>query len=134
MTVELGDSFGELQPCAGAFYAKVNGAPETEGEQSIYSVIVYGHPTKPDGTVIDNIARERLRHRKKKTTATIGVTDEKRHDGGDDAALSRQAVPALAAAPRPREVLGVDRPLRQREPLQVGSDDDRGVLPQDVLD
>jgi len=80
VTVELGDSFGELQPCAGAFYAKVNGAPETEGEQSMYSVIVYGHPTKPDGTIIDNIARERLRHRKKKTTATIGVTDEKRHD------------------------------------------------------
>ena len=81
VTVELeGDSFGELQPSKGAFYAKVKSAPDAAGEKALYSVEVYGHPSELDGTVIKDVPRERLRHRKKKTVATVGVTDEKRHD------------------------------------------------------
>jgi len=81
VTVETAsETFGELQPCSGAFYAKVKVAAEVEGESAMYSVEVFGHETLTDGTVIDGIPRERLRHRKKKTTATIGITDEKRHD------------------------------------------------------
>ena len=46
----------------------------------MYSVIVYGHPSKADGTVVCRIPRERLRQRKFVTTATVGVTNERRHD------------------------------------------------------
>ena len=81
VTVELeSDHFGALEPCTGAFYAEVHESPGVTGEQAIYSVKLYAHPSKADGTVISGIARERLRHRKFQTTATIGVTDEKRHD------------------------------------------------------
>ena len=69
-----------LSPAKGSFYAVVHGTPAAEGEREIYSVTVYDHPSKADGTVIAGIPRERLRHRKKHTTAFIGITDEKRHD------------------------------------------------------
>ena len=75
-----GDDFGARQPTKGAFYAKVEAAPKDEGEGELYSIKVYGHPTMADGDVIEGVRRERLRHRKKHTTATVGVTDEKRHD------------------------------------------------------
>lgn len=81
VTVEMeGSTLGELQPTPGAFYAKVSASPGQCGEYEMYSVKVYGHPEKSDGTVIDGILRKRLRHRVKHTTATIGITDEKRHD------------------------------------------------------
>ena len=69
-----------LSPAKGSFYAVVHGAPVSEGEDEVYSVTLYDHPTKPDGTVLAGIPRHRLRHRKKHTTAFIGITDEKRHD------------------------------------------------------
>ena len=73
-----------LSPAKGSFYAVVHSTPISEAagrpEDETYSVTVYDHPSKPDGTVIAGIPRERLRHRKKHTTAFIGITDEKRHD------------------------------------------------------
>lgn len=75
-----GDDFGSDKPTKGAFYAMVVDAPDKEGEHELYAVKVLGHPTLADGSVIAAIKRERLRHRQKFTTATIGVTDEKRHD------------------------------------------------------
>ena len=69
-----------LAPAKGSFYAVVHSAPPSEDEQAAYSLTVYDHPSLPDGTVLAGIARERLRHRKKHTTAFIGVTNEKRHD------------------------------------------------------
>ena len=73
-----------LSPAQGSFYAVVHSHPIGEAadrpEDETYSVTVYDHPSKPDGTVIAGIPRERLRHRKKHTTAFIGITDEKRHD------------------------------------------------------
>ena len=81
VTVELNcDEFGQLEPAKGAFYAKVHSAPSQEGEGGLYSVKVYGHAALHDGEVVSDVPRERLRHRKKQTTATIGITDEKRHD------------------------------------------------------
>ena len=69
-----------LSPAKGSFYAEVHGTPPGEGLTQVYSVIVFDHPELPDGTVLAGIPRERLRHRKKHTTAFIGITDEKRHD------------------------------------------------------
>jgi hypothetical protein len=69
-----------LSPAKGSFYAIVHSAPTSEGEDGVYSITVYDHPDRPDGTVIAGIPRRRLRHRKKHTTAFIGITDEKRHD------------------------------------------------------
>lgn len=74
------DDFASHRPTDGAFYAKVASAPTREGAHELYSVEVFGHPVLADGAEIPVITRERLRHRKRITTATIGVTDEKRHD------------------------------------------------------
>jgi hypothetical protein len=63
-----------LQPAKGSYWAKIHASPSTEGEQEIYSV------QDEHGRVIGGITRERLRHRKKHTTAFVGVTDDKRHD------------------------------------------------------
>ena len=68
-----------LSPAKGSFYAEVHGTPPGEGLTQVYSVTVFDHPELPDGTVLVGIPRERLRHRKKHTTAFIGITDEKRH-------------------------------------------------------
>ena len=84
MTVESEDAVlstaERLSPTKGSFYAVVHSAPTSEGEDGVYSVTVYDHPDWPDGSVIAGILRRRLRHRKKHTTAFIGITDEKRHD------------------------------------------------------
>ena len=69
-----------FKPAKGSFYGEVHASPGKEGEDQVYSVTVYGHPEKPDGTVIGGVLRSRLRHRKKHTTAFVGITDEKRHD------------------------------------------------------
>lgn len=65
---------GTLVPAKGSFYATIHSVVSTEGEGVIYSV------QKADGTVVGGVERAQLRHRKKHTTAFIGVTDEKRHD------------------------------------------------------
>lgn len=81
VTVELdGDSFGKLEPATGAFYAKVCFSPGEASENGLYWVKVYGHSHMADGSIVYNIPRQRLRHRVKYTTATIGITNEKRHD------------------------------------------------------
>jgi len=69
-----------LSPAKGSFYAVVHSSAAEEDEHAIYSVTIYDHPHLPDGTVLAGIERERLRHRKKHTTAFVGITDEKRHD------------------------------------------------------
>lgn len=74
------DDFASIKPARGAFYAKVHSGASNEGEEQLYSVTVYGHPTLSDGTVRHDVKRKCLRHRLKCTVATIGVTDEKRHD------------------------------------------------------
>ena len=53
-----------LSPTKGSFYAVVHSTPAAEGETQVYSVTVFDHPEKPDGTVLAGIPRERLRHRK----------------------------------------------------------------------
>ena len=63
-----------LQPAKGSYWAVIHASPMCEGNKEIYSVQC------EDGSVIGGITRERLRHRKKHTTAFVGVTDEKRHD------------------------------------------------------
>ena len=63
-----------LEPAKGSFYATIHLNVSSEGADVIYSV------RKADGTVIGGVERARLRHRKKHTTAFIGITDEKRHD------------------------------------------------------
>jgi hypothetical protein len=84
VTVEPDGAFGEVQPAKGSYFAKIglSSASTVEGEEVLYSVVVYGHHTILDGTIMSSISipRKRLRHRKWHTTATIGVTDEKRHD------------------------------------------------------
>ena len=67
-----------LSPAKGSFYAIVRSTPNDDSDD--YSITVYDHPHLPDGAVMSGICRERLRHRKKHTTAFIGITDEKRHD------------------------------------------------------
>lgn len=74
------DDFNADEPTEGAFYAVVQTPPLSPSEPQLYSVKVYGHSSLPDEHEIHGINRERLRHRKWRTTATIGVTDEKRHD------------------------------------------------------
>lgn len=75
VTVEPeGMSDVSLQPASGSYWAKVHEPPLSEGENSVYSV------QKADGSVIGGVTRDRLRHRKKYTTAFVCVTDEKRHD------------------------------------------------------
>lgn len=75
VTVEpQGAPSGSMQPAKGSYWARVHSSPAVEGEEEIYSV------EREDGSVVGGITRERLRHRKKSTTAFICVTDEKRHD------------------------------------------------------
>jgi hypothetical protein len=82
VTVEPDGAFGELQPAKDSYFAKIglSSASTVEGEEVSYSIVVYGHHTILDGTIMSSIPRKRLRHRKWHTTATIDVTDEKRHD------------------------------------------------------
>ena len=120
-----------LSPAKGSFYAVVHSAPTSEGEDGVYSVTVYDHPDRPDGTVIAGIppppppppqeAHHRLhRHHRREAPRR---PNHKAH--------AQQAVRPLAAPPRQGQVLGMGWPLRQCLTLQVGRDDELLVMQDD---
>ena len=68
------------QPAVGSFFATIHTGSSEVGRDVMYEVRRTGvHDT---GLVSPTpVARHRLRHRKWHTTAFVGVTNEKRHDG-----------------------------------------------------
>eukprot|EP00966_Prymnesium_polylepis_P099821 2311198-Prymnesium_polylepis.2 len=81
VTVEPGESIeGSISLADGAYFATVEQSASTAGRSALYVV------NTPDGKTA-TISRERLRHRRWHTTAFVGVTNEKRHDGATTQAM-----------------------------------------------
>jgi hypothetical protein len=81
VTVEPVESIeGSIELAQGAYYATVEKSVAEAKQSSIYTVKTL------DGAIA-TVPRERLRHRKWYTTAFVGVTNEKRHDGATTQAM-----------------------------------------------
>lgn len=80
VTVELegGSVPNQLQPAAGSYFAIVRQCPTDQGGDHNLNGTYWVQ--SPGSDHIIPIPRERLRHRKRRTTAFVCITDEKRHD------------------------------------------------------